>query len=656
MLLPQKLKVATMILGATGFACCRCRGLLCPAAAEEQPSPPGAEAARAEGGRKPVVGREDRADGQIKVAEALPREAVRRLGTVRFRHPGIVSTPRALAANGKVLATGGHGGVVCSPPPWDAQTGEPTWPPRPAALRATPPCSRRCGRNPSPSPRMGSWFLNRVTTESSTSGKARPVAAAVVDGASRHGSCRPVFSRRGHDCLGQRRPDRPSLVSRDWQGACRFEGQRKHNNAWTVAFTPDGKTRPRWRHWGTLSVRRHHGSDLHRCRGHRSVVGSVGFSPDGKTLVSGGHDGTVRGWASATGRPLWQFAVRGEVWTVAFSADGRSLAALTRERFVHVWDMTTVRETNRFKVEWTMQGSLLFAPDGKTLIAGDGCSISRWDVAKGKQLRPAREHRGVVMSLAFAPDGKTLASGFSDGNGPSVDSATGRSDRAAHGSSGPGSRGELRSSRTSPGSASSDGVILLSDPSTSRTLRQLPGYAGSMLALSFTPDGKSLVSQGRDGLVHSWEVATGRDGGPWRGQQDFVFGLALSPDGTLLASAGRVPRHIANRSNDLSITLWSTPTRREIRHLVVPDGLSAVVFSPRGNVLASRGWDGTVRVWETATGGEPLAGSPRSVAIIPGHRFFPRRTVARHGLSGWHSPLHGPGCRQTLRAGPRTTR
>ncbi len=317
-MLLQKLKVATMILALLASLAAGAAGLLCPAAAEEQPSPPGAEAARAEGGRKPVVGREDRADGRIKAGEELPREAVRRLGTVRFRHPGSVSTV-VLSANGKVLATGGHGGVVCL---WDAQTGEPLRrldPPRSWAtlLRQSPMWTQSLALAPNGQLVLESCDNGVIYLWESQTGRALRslTGPRVMVRAAR-------FSPDGgHDCLGQRRPDRVRTLASRVTGKelRRFEGQRKHN-AWTVAFTPDGKTLATGGDIGELFLYDvTTGRDLHRCRGHRSVVGSVGFSADGKTLVSGSHDGTVRGWDSATGRQRWQVAVRGE------ASDGRLL-------------------------------------------------------------------------------------------------------------------------------------------------------------------------------------------------------------------------------------------------------------------------------------------------------------------------------------------
>jgi RNA polymerase sigma factor (sigma-70 family) len=588
-MLLKKLRIAAMVLAfLAALAAVGAGGLLCSAENVREDSK--------------IAHVADGADGLDEAKADLPLGAVVRLGTVRFRHPGMVSA-LALSKNGKVLATGGGDGtMVCL---WDAETGKPL---------------RRLHR-------PWSWTDLRPhepfwTKSLAFSPDGRTVLASGPSGLLCLWSVdngRPLRRLLGHRVMVRAAafsPDGATIASASddgavylWQAATgkqlrRCEGQRKHD-VWSIAFAPDGKTLVTGGNCGELFLYDvATGRELRPCRGHRSVVTSVHFGKDGRSFVSGSHDGTIRLWETASGRELQRFRA-GEVWAVALSSDSASVAALTREHFVHVWDLATAREMARFNVGWNVQGSLVFAPDGKSLIVSDGCSISRWDVATAKLLLLVQGHRAVLSSLSFAPDGKTLASGGWDGAVCLWDPATGAMIRRLAGHD-----DMLHAVSFSPSgrvlaSVSAGGAILLWDPSTGRPLHRLRGYARSRLTLSFSHDGKTLASQGTEGLVHSWDVATGRDRGPWQGRQHFVIGVAFSPDGRLLASAGLVRRTDPKRSDDETITLWSVSSRREVRQLEGHSSLiGPVVFSPRGNVLASGAWDSTVRVWETATGGE----------------------------------------------------
>jgi WD40 repeat protein/serine/threonine protein kinase len=126
--------------------------------------------------------------------------------------------------------------------------------------------------------------------------------------------------------------------------------------------------------------------------------------------------------------------------------------------------------------------------------------------------------------------------------------------------------------------------------------------------VSFSPDGKRLISLARGGSVRGplgwtrydpevkvWDAET------WRellavsikidGREQI---LVLSPDGKRLASYSDV---------DKTAKVWDSETGKEL--FTLKGGASNVAFSPDGNCLASRS-DGKVTVWDARTGQELL--------------------------------------------------
>jgi WD40 repeat protein len=148
----------------------------------------------------------------------------------------------------------------------------------------------------------------------------------------------------------------------------------------------------------------------------------------------------------------------------------------------------------------------------------------------------------------------------------------------------------------------------------------LAGHEGIVESLAFSPDGQILASGSWDTSVRLWDTATGEPiGPPLAGHTNIVTSLAFSPDGATLASGGA----------DQSIRLWDVRAALGTGPATVAlarqplQGHTGIVmsltFHPAGAILASGGYDGTVRLWNTTTGqaiGSPLAGHSGTVTSV----------------------------------------
>jgi RNA polymerase sigma factor (sigma-70 family) len=497
--------------------------------------------------------------------DALPEQALARLGTVRFR-PGDFAASLAFTRDGKQLLH--H--------PWEGP------------LRAMDPTS---GRETEGTP----WPPGPVRSFSQSSdGQLYAVVQGAMGDATGEKHIRvwdPRTGRKPRDLaegrylavrfaplggmLAATREDgqleiwdaKEARLLRSWKASDRINGPLNafdHRN-WFVRFGPGGLLVSGHPFKGIRIWNTETGAKVREIAVAPTVAGAVAVSPESGRLAVGTGVGRVHVFNLKTGDQERVLAhaddatpggVPHGILAVEFSHNGKSLAVLGTMQRLRVWDVTTGKERRHWNVLASFPCALAFSPDDKRLASTDGgTSVRVFDLAgPDEDTRPSAE-KGMVMNATFVSDGTQALTSDGIGSHCLWDSQTGRFKRR------------------------------LSELTAERSL--------------FASDAYRLYVATEDSTVVVRELASGKEvrrlthalgtGKPNR--------LVVSRDGTILALLGK----------ERGGVLLDARSGKEFRRLVGDSlGASGAAFSEEGLVLTVWGTDRKARVFDTATGKERL--------------------------------------------------
>lgn len=342
-----------------------------------------------------------------------------------------------------------------------------------------------------------------------------------------------------------------------------------------VVFASDDRT---LRVWDA-----HSGSSVLAVEGLPSEVMELAVLPDGRVL-SADRDRALRVWDLAAGRSVLTVAAPPLLDKLAVLPDGRVVFSCWTT--LHVCNLESGSVVQLWKNVHTIR-ALAVWPDGRVVSASDK-TLRVWDPDTGKLVFTLEGLTSGVEALAVLPDGRVLSG--DDGFKLRVwDLDTRRSGR----------RGGRRRTLNA-GLAIRGGKMILGRP---REVSRVD-------AVAVLPDGRVVAALW--GALAVWDVETAKPVLAFDAEHA-ISALAVLPDGRVVAASGR------------NLAVWDLDAGKPVLTVEEPHDafVQAVAVLPGGEVV-SASFDGTLRVWDLASGRVRLTLGPsretHAVEVLPDGR------------------------------------
>lgn len=281
---------------------------------------------------------------------------------------------------------------------------------------------------------------------------------------------------------------------------------------------------------------------------------------------------------------------------IAVSSDHRTAILACSDNTVKTVDLES--EKVQILLDGNQHGGLLWSihlsGNGRRLLSVGGIDARLWDVKTGKERMSFGPH-GAVAATAMHPLGKTVVTGSWDHSLKFWDVQTGKSTGKISNAN----QAYINSVTYSHDgkmlvSAGDDGVAKLWDAQTRKELSQMTGHGGGIHIAVFSPDDQLILTASRDRTLRLWDVQTGKQiGKPLEGHQWAVLAADFSPDGKFIVSG----------SEDNLAILWDRKTGKKIAEMSGHTAaVTSVAYSADGMRILTASRDNTAKLWDATPG------------------------------------------------------
>jgi len=243
-----------------------------------------------------------------------------------------------------------------------------------------------------------------------------------------------------------------------------------------------------------------------------------------------------------------------------------------------------------------------YSPDGKMVATGGWDStIEVHEVSTGKCINTYDIYFGYVTSICFSPDGKLLCAGNGEhtsdykaiyisiyiwdvSSGDRIQILKGHSKNIISLSFTPDGRYII--------SGSQDKSVKIWDYVTGICRFNYEGFASNFCNVICNSNGKMVLSGFSDNIIKLWEISTGNILRSFQGHTERIESIDISSDGRYLVSGSWE-----------TVKLWDVSSGKCIRNFYGHKRIiNSVCFSPLGELVLSGSDDQTMKLWELATG------------------------------------------------------